>query len=93
MRQLWAIPVIVMAIGLMPMPYGYYNLVRFIVCGTAIYFAHSSFVKNENSFVWIFGALAILYNPILPIHLYEKEIWTVVNIITGIIFFVRRNTV
>ena len=36
--------VTVMAIGLLPMPYGYYNLVR-LVCGSAIFFAHNSFQK------------------------------------------------
>jgi len=85
------LPVTVMAIGLLPMPYGYYNLVRFVVCGSAIFFAHNSFQKGESGFVWIFGALAVLYNPILPIHLYEKEIWTVVNLVTSICFFIKRN--
>ena len=44
-------------------------------------------------FVWIFGFLAVLYNPIIPVYLYEKEIWMVVNIITAIIFFIKGNAI
>ena len=86
----WLVPVIVMAIGFLPMPYGYYNLLRFVVSGSAIYFAHQSYVKSETGFTWIFAAVAILYNPFIPIYLYEKEIWTLVNLVTSILFFIKR---
>jgi len=43
--------------------------------------------------VWIFGFLAILYNPIIPIHLYEKGIWIIVNIITSILFFTKKSSI
>ena len=71
------------------MPYGYYNLLRLVVCGCLIYFAYQRYQKQDMTFVWIFGFLAILYNPIIPVHLYEKEIWMVVNIITAIIFVLK----
>ena len=43
------------------------------------------------TFVWIFGLIAILYNPIIPVYLYKKEIWMVVNIITAGIFFIKKD--
>ena len=82
----WIAPLVVMGLGFLPMPYGYYNLSRLVVCGCSIYFAYQVYQKQDMTFVWIFGFLAILYNPIIPVHLYEKEIWMVVNIITAIIF-------
>jgi len=87
----WIAPIVVMAIGFLPMPYGYYNLSRLVVCGCSIYFAYQLFQKEDKLFVWVFGFLAVLYNPIIPVHLYDKEIWMVVNIITGIVFFLKRN--
>jgi len=90
MTMFWLIPVLAMALGFLPMPYGYYNLVRFVVSGSALYFAHRSFVKNKSGFVWVFVAMAILYNPIVPVYLYEKAIWTMVNILSSVIFFVQR---
>ena len=86
----WITPIVIMAIGFLPMPYGYYNLSRLVVCVCAIYFAYQLFQKEEKTFVWVFGFLAVLYNPIIPVYLYDKEIWMVVNIITGIVFFLKR---
>ena len=89
----WIAPLIIMSIGLLPMPYGYYNLSRAVVCVCSIYFAVQLFKKDDLVFVWIFGFLAILYNPIIPIHLYEKGIWIIVNIITGILFFTKKSSI
>ena len=82
-----------MAIGLLPMPYGYYNLSRLVVCGCSIFFIFSLRREKDVLFAWIFGLLAVLYNPIIPIHLYQKELWMVVNAITAIIFVTKRHTV
>lgn len=79
-----------MAVGIFPMPYGYYNLSRLVVCGCAIFFALALHKRSDVIFAWIFGGLAILYNPIVPIHLYEKEIWMVANAVTAFLFFIKR---
>ena len=89
----WIAPLIIMSIGLLPMPYGYYNLSRTVVCVCSIYFAVQLLKKDDLVFVWVFGFLAILYNPIIPIHLYEKGIWIMVNIITGILFFTKKSSI
>ena len=39
------------------------------------------------SLSWIYGFLVVLYNPIIPIPLYEKVLWIVVNIFTIYIFY------
>ena len=87
----WIAPIVVMAIGVLPMPYGYYSLSRLVVCGCAIYFAIASKSQNQDVFIWVFGALAVLYNPIIPVHLYEKEMWMIVNLFTALFFFVKRD--
>jgi len=87
----WIAPIGVMAIGLLPMPYGYYNLSRLTVCVCAIYFCLKLFQKNNTVFLWVFGLLAVLYNPIMPVRLYDKEIWMVVNAITAFLFFIKRD--
>ena len=82
-----------MAMGFLPMPYGYYTLSRLVVCGCSIYFAFHLYEKKDMTFVWIFGFFAILYNPIFPIYLYQNEIWIVVNLITAGVFFLKRDAV
>ena len=85
-KVFWIAPIIIMAIGFLPMPYGYYNLSRLVVCGCSIYFAYQLYQRQDITFVWSFGFLAILYNPIIPVNLYEKQIWMIVNIVTALIF-------
>ena len=82
-----------MAIGIFPMPYGYYNLSRIVVCACSIYFAYNLYKDDDMTFVWIFGFLSVLYNPIIPIHLYEKQIWIVVNILTALLFITKKNRI
>tara|TARA_B100000945_G_C20048125_1_gene442234 strand:- start:251 stop:544 length:294 start_codon:yes stop_codon:yes gene_type:complete len=88
----WITPIIAMGIGFLAMPYGYYTLSRFVVCGCSLYFAYNLYKQKDISFVWIFGFFAILYNPIIPVHLYEKEIWMVVIFITAIVFFIKKDS-
>lgn len=79
---LCAISTIFVLIGLAEMPYGYYQLLRFILCGSALYTVVACF-NSENPFILFgFGGLAILYNPIIPVHLGDKEIWIVLNFLT-----------
>ena len=73
------------------MPYGYYFLSRIVVCVCAIFFASQLYKENEQNSVFIFGGIAVLYNPLFPIHLGDKSIWIVVNIITGILFLLNKN--
>jgi hypothetical protein len=49
-------------------------------------FKLEAFKRIKSLWLWSFIFIAILFNPIISIHL-KKEIWIVINIITGILFF------
>jgi hypothetical protein len=83
----WLAPIIVIGIGLLPMPYGYYFLSRLVVSGCALYYIIQFYSDKNMEKVFLFGFFAILYNPIIPIHLGDKSLWAIVNIITAIMFF------
>ena len=87
----WLIPCIVLLIGLLPMPLGYYMLVRVIVCAACLYYASKS--RKNDILLWTFGALAVLFNPIIPIYLYNKAIWFFINIGTDAILNLNKNLV
>lgn len=90
-KVFWLTPIIVLAIGILPMPIGYYTLSRLVVCAAALYFAHNFYKKKDNTNLWIFGFIAVLYNPIIPVYLYEKAIWIVINLITIFLFYKNKN--
>ena len=89
----WLAPLVVMGIGLLPMPYGYYFLSRLVVCICAIFFLNQLYKSNERTSVFIFVGIVILYNPLFPIHLGDKSIWIVVNIITAFFFLINKNKI
>ena len=82
-------PVVALAIGVFPMPYGYYMLSRTIVFICAIYYAYQSNENSKSGYIWLFGSIALLYNPLIPIHLGEKSLWLIVNIITALVFLLQ----
>ena len=90
-RLFWIAPIVILAIGVLPMPYGYYSLSRLVVCGCAIFGAYKSNLTKDEVFAWVFGIAAVLYNPIIPIHLNEKELWVIVNLLTAGLFFYKKD--
>ena len=68
-------------------PYGYYQLLRFVVCGSGAYIAIISSDSEKKWLTWLFGIIAFLFNPLIPIHL-TREIWQVIDVICALIFFV-----
>jgi len=65
-------------------PYAYYTLLRWVCCGVFAYLAFQSFEQKMQGWVWILGGTALLYNPVFRVHL-NREIWSVVNVVTIII--------
>ena len=64
------------------MPAGFYTILRALVCGISMFH-----IWNSRNWIWksILIILALIYNPVFPIHLEEKEFWFFINIIS---FFV-----
>lgn len=67
-------------------PYGYYQILRWAICGVSAYSAYLAYKNKKNAWVWVFGILAVLYNPIEPIHL-NKAVWSFFNIVSAWIIF------
>lgn len=68
-------------------PYGYYQLLRWLVAGTAVFIIYIASKLEKRIWIWIMIIIAILFNPIVPIHL-VKETWAVIDFIAAIVFFV-----
>jgi len=92
------IPSIIVAIMLFltlaPWPYGYYQILRFVVCGVSAYVAVIAYNWHKVWATWLFGFIAVLFNPIIPIHL-SRELWQPIDVICAILLilsvFVLKN--
>lgn len=69
------------------LPIGYYTFLRIVVTGTAIYSAYFYYINKNIFWFWLFGLIAIIFNPLIPLY-FDKTTWFVIDIITGIIFLV-----
>mgnify|MGYP006087014355 CR=1 len=70
-------------VGVFPLPYVYYMLLRFIACGVFAWAAYITFERNEKLLPWTFLVLAIVFNPIFKIH-FPKEIWAIIDFCSGL---------
>lgn len=61
--------------------YGCYVFLRYISCAVFTYLAFKAYAQEKESWTWILGAVAVLYNPFFTIHL-NRGLWSVVNLIT-----------
>ena len=86
-KNILYIPIGLLIVGIFPLPIGYYFLVRLIVTIASVMIAWSLYQKNNKSpWMWIFGFIAILFNPLIPIYL-NKALWIIIDLTTAGLFF------
>jgi hypothetical protein len=85
-KQLLLIPAVTALAALLPLPYMFYLVVKIIICGFAAYIAYKEF-KNKLELVLIFGVLAVIFNPIIPISFGTRGVWMILDLIAAAAFF------
>ena len=65
------------------MPYGYYQLVRFVALVGFAILAYKANDQGQKTEAIIYVCLAILFQPLIKIAL-GREIWNVVDVIVGV---------
>jgi len=63
--------------------YGFFTLLRFVVFATTAYVAWMAYESQKEKWVWIFGFIAVLFNPFFPVHL-DRETWIVIDFVVGV---------
>ncbi|WP_313599714.1 DUF6804 family protein [Epilithonimonas vandammei] len=69
-------------ICLLDMPYGYYQLVRFIALIGFGILAYQANQEQNQTLLVIYCALALLFQPFFKIAL-GRELWNIVDVIVG----------
>jgi hypothetical protein len=67
-------------------PYSYYQILRWVVCGVSGYSAYIAYERKNNAWTWIFGVMAVLFNPIAPIYL-DRETWVLLDLVAAVLMF------
>ena len=82
MKQAYLILAALMLLCLAPMPYGYFQLVRFIAMVAFGLMAYRYYVNNKTVAAVVFGVLALLFQPIYKIAL-GRATWNVIDVLVA----------
>ena len=84
MKQVYLILAAMMLLCLAPMPYGYFQLVRFVAMVVFGIMAYRYYQNQKMVATWVFGILASLFQPIYKIAL-GRVVWNVVDAIVALL--------
>jgi hypothetical protein len=82
LKKVTLVLAILLLICLLPMPYGYYTLIRFVSMVVFCCLAVSYYKEKNMTLTVIMGALALLFQPFMKIAL-GRGMWNVVDILVA----------
>lgn len=77
---------ILLGLGVLDMPYAYYTFLRYVMFIYSLSYAGMSYSYKKIGILVAFIAIAILFNPIVEIHL-TKDVWVFIDIAVAILYF------
>lgn len=87
MKYICLVLAALMLLCLFPMPYGFYQLVRFVAMVVFGVMAYQYHEQKNVPFAVLFGALALLFQPFFKIVL-GRVIWNIVDVVVAIFLIV-----
>jgi hypothetical protein len=69
-------------------PYEYYMILRVMVFAAGLLAAALIYQRSKQVTIWVglFVIMAIVFNPIIPVHL-RRGVWSILNVLGAGIFF------
>jgi membrane-bound ClpP family serine protease len=89
MKNISIVCAVLLLIGIADLPIGYYTLLRIAVTIGAVVIIVSEYEKGLNGWVILFGLIAIIFNPLMPVYLHSKDAWMPIDLITAVLFIVK----
>lgn len=84
MKHLYFALAALLLLCLAPMPYGYYQLVRFVAMVAFAVMAYNYYGEKKNNLSITFGALALLFQPFYKVAL-GRMMWNVVDVAVALL--------
>jgi len=78
---------VMLFVAFSPLPYSYYQILRWVVAISSGLLAYAAFNSNKNVWGWIFIASLVLFNPVASIH-FERETWQLLNLVVGSVYLI-----
>ncbi len=86
MKGILLVVAIALLLALAPLPIGYYTFLRILVTISSIFIIAKELKIGLTIWSILFGISAIIFNPIIPIYLYQKSLWMPIDIVAAMLF-------
>jgi hypothetical protein len=85
-RRPHLVPVIISAAMLVAAlgkwPYGYFVLMRWVLCSSAVFVAVVAYGSRRHWGTWLYGLVALLFNPAIPVRL-SRGTWRPLDVVAA----------
>lgn len=89
MKYLLFIGSFFLLLATLELPYGYYTFLRILITITSVIVIFHELDGGINLWVIAFGLIAILFNPIFPVYLHDKELWLIPDLASASTFLIK----
>jgi len=93
MKPLLLTCALLLLLALANLSIGYYTFLRIVVTIGAVAVVITELKNGVNFWVIAFGFIAVVFNPIIPVYLYDKSLWMPIDIAVAILFAVKAFTI
>ena len=88
-KVIWYTSAVLLFLGVLSMPSGYYDVLRVIIFAASAYAAFTNFNLDESGWAIGFCIIALIFNPFIPLYLYDKFTWVIIDGVSGICYLVN----
>ena len=68
-------------------PYGFFTLLKFVIFTLTAYIAWISYQAKQEKWTWIFGFIAVIFNPFIPLY-FGRDFWILVDLIVAVFLII-----
>ena len=68
-------------------PCGFFTLLKFVVFVAMGYTVWVAYKARQEKWIWIFGFLAVVFNPFIPLY-FGRDFWIVVDFLVAIFLII-----
>jgi len=89
MRIFLIIISIFLLLAMADMPMGFYTLLRILVFIGSIVVMAQEYQNGLNFWMIAFILIGIIFNPLIPVYLHDKDTWMIIDLIAAVIFGIK----
>lgn len=91
MKFIWLMTSGLLFLAVLSVGSGFYTVLRFWVFFASLYVAYVNYQKSNeiNGWVIAFGVTALIFNPFIPVYLYDKFTWIIIDIAAACLFLIN----